>query len=217
MDRIHQEITNNMHWGSLLLLLAGGFGIGASFYLLRKTDRLKFMALFWTSFLFFFVILSELLTVVITNNFAEFILSQIIEWGHVYCITLILGALLLFIRESKPEFSRFPRFYAALPVALVLSYLLVYDTPVLKRWLLIISEAGAAIVAVVLYGMYSYYESIYRTIFAGAVLILITFIAHFFIPASLNLIWQIPLALGIGTLFTGYLIADKYYAHDYKS
>ncbi len=206
-----------MHWGSLFLLLTGGFGIGSSYYLLRKTDRLKFMALFWTSFIFFFVILSDLLAVVISNSFAEYIISQIIEWGHVYCIALILGALLLFIRESKPEFSRFPRIYAALPITLAASYLLVYNTPVLKTWLLTISEAGAAIVAVVLYGMYSYYEPIYRTIFAGAVIILISFAAHFFIPESLNLIWQISLALGIGTLFTGYLIADKYYAYDYKS
>lgn len=200
-----------MHWGSLLLLLAGAYGSGVSFYLLRKTDRLKFMALFWASVLFFGVILSQFIDVITDSAFAEFITSQIIEWGHIYCISLVLGALLLFIRESKPEFSRFPRVYAGLPVIIVISYLLVYDIPVLRSWLLNLSEAGAAIVAVIMYGMYSYYESIYRTIVAGAVLFSTAYILHLFLPESYKLVWQITLSTAIGSTFTGYLLANKYY------
>ncbi len=196
----------------LLLFLSAGYGIGVSYYLVRKTDRLKYMALFWASVTFLAMMLSSLLDIVTAGKIAEFITSQITEWGYVYTITLVLGALLLFIRESKPEFSRFPLFYAALPVILIISYLLVYNAPLLKWWILNIAEAGAILVAVIMYGMYSYYKSIYRTLLAGSVLFLITYILNLFLPDSLNAISQISLFISVVTIFSGYLLIDKYYA-----
>lgn len=196
----------------LLLFLSAGYGIGVSYYLVRKTDRLKYMALFWASVTFLAMMLSSLLDIVTAGKIAEFITSQITEWGYVYTITLVLGALLLFIRESKPEFSRFPLFYAALPVILIISYLLVYNAPLLKWWILNIAEAGAILVAVIMYGMYSYYKSIYRTLLAGSVLFLITYILNLFLPDSLNVISQISLFISVVTIFSGYLLIDKYYA-----
>ncbi len=200
-----------MQWAMLLLFLSAAYGTGVSYYLLNKTGRPKFMALLWATVTFFAVTLSNLLDIVTAGEIAEFITSQVSEWGHVYTITLVLGALLLFIRESKPEFSRFPRFYAALPVILIISYLLVYDTPVLKWWILNVAEAGAALVAVILYGMYSYYKSVYKILLAGAILFLITFIIHLFLPDSLKLIWQLSLTISVITIFSGYLLIDKYY------
>ncbi len=197
-----------MDWAMLLLLISAAYGIGVSYYLLRKTDRLKFMSLLWASVTFFAVMLSALLDIVITGNTAEFFLSQINEWGQVYTITLVLGALLLFIRESKPEFSRFPLFFVTLPVVLIISYLLVYNTEVLKWWILNIAKFGAILVAVVMYGMYSYYKPIFRTLFAGSVLFLITFILQLFLP---DVFWQISLIVSVLTVFSGYLVTDRYY------
>lgn len=203
-----------MHWGTLSMFFSGLYGIGVSYYMLNKTERLKFMALFWAAVVFTAAVLCRLLDIVTTSNFAEFITAQVTEWGHVYAIVLVLGALMLFIRESKPEFSRVPQFYATFPVILAISYLLVYDTLILKQVLLSIATAGAVVVAVILYGMYSYYERIYRTIFAGSVLFLITFLLQLFLPESVRLIWQVGLTVSVITVFTGYLVVDRYYAPD---
>src|SRR5699024_10578860 len=105
----------------------------------------------------------------------NFITTQIAEWGQVYIIALVLGSLMLFVRESKPEFTRSPLFYCALPVILIISYLLVYDSPLLKWWILSIAQGGAIACAIIIYGMYSYYKKEYKTLFAGAILFLITF------------------------------------------
>lgn len=203
-----------MKWAILLLLLSAVYGIGISYYLIKKNNRLKFTALFLASLTFFAVALSNLLDTVTAGKMAEFITAQVSEWGYVYTIVLVLGGLLLFIRESKPEFSRFPLFYAALPAVLIISYLLVYNTPVLKKWVLSVAEAGAAITAIIMYGMYTYYKRIYSTLLAGSILFLITFIAHLVTMNAYPLVWQILLFISTVTVFTGYLLVDRHYSKD---
>lgn len=198
-----------MQWAKLLLFLSSGYGVGVSYYLLDKTNRLKFLALFLASITLFAVTLSNLLNILIADQTAEIIIFYVNEWGYVYTLILVLGALLLFIRESQPDIAKFPQSYAALPVILIISYLLVYNTQILKWWILNVAEAGAALAAVILYGMYSYYKSIYKTLLAGAILFLITFVIHLVLPESLNFIWQVSLSISIIILFRGYLIVNR--------
>lgn len=201
-----------MHWAMFLLFLSAGYAAGISYYLLGQTDRLKFMALFWASITFLAVTLGNLLDVVTTASIAEFITSQVTEWGTVYTITLVLGALLLFVRESKPEFSRSPRFYAALPVILIVSYILVYQTPVLKWWILKAAEAGAVTCAIIIYAMYTYYKPEYKIVLTGSILFLITFILYMVKPWSLPLIPQLSLFVSVIIVFTGYLLINRKYS-----
>lgn len=206
-----------MQWAMFLLFLSGTYAAGVSYYLLNQTERLKFMALFWASVTFMGVSASHLLDVVITGAWSEFILRQIMEWGHIYSVTLVLGALMLFVRESKPEFSRSPLFYASMPAILIISYLLVYNTPVLKWWVLIIAEGGAVVCAVIIYGMYTYYKNEYKIILAGAFLFLITFIYFLMMPLLLQYFLQLVIQLilmgllfiSVTTMFTGYFLINR--------
>lgn len=205
-----------MQWILLLLTLAGCFGGAVSFHLHRKTERLKFMGLFWASLFFVAVNLALLLEPVFVGGWAAFIIDQIKEWGTVYCIALILSSLLLYVRESKPEFSRFPLFYVAFPLVIVISYLLVYDTVLLKNWLLGIYQGGAAVVAVLMYGIYFYRESMYQTPFIGALLFLITYLMYMILPLSYNYIWQISLFVSIITIFSGHLIVERKFEEQFQ-
>ncbi len=198
-----------MQWILLLLGLAGCFAAVISISLHRKTDRLKFLGFFWASIFFTAVNISLLLLPIFTEGILHFLLLQVIEWGHVFTISLVLSSLLLYIRESKPEFSRFPKLYAIFPFAIILSYLLVYNTVLLKEWLLSIYQAGAAIVAVLMYGIYFYRESMYRTVFIGGIFFFLTYMLHVLLPPSYKIIWQVALFISIITVFSGYLILER--------
>lgn len=200
-----------MFWGPLLLSLTGLFATGVSYYLHRQTQQLKFLGLQLASVVFVVVELAVLAQMFINADVAAFITELIIEWGHIYCIALILSSLLLFVRESKPEFSRFPRIYAILPLLVILSYLLVYDTILLKKWLLNLYQGGAAVVTAMMYGIYYYRDSIYLTVACGAAFFLASYLIYIFIPVS-PFAWQICLAVSITTTFSGYLIVEKEYS-----
>lgn len=198
-----------MQWILLLLMLSGCFAVAVSFHLHRKTDRLKFMGLFWASFLFVAVNLALILEPIFVGGWTTFIIDQVKEWGKVYSIALVLSSLLLYVRESKPEFSRFPLLYVSFPLVVVISYLLVYDTVLLKNWLLGIYQGGAAVVAVLIYGIYYYREPIYQTVFLGSLLFLITYFIYIVLPKSYSYIWQIGLILSVITVFAGYLVVNR--------
>lgn len=198
-----------MPWGLILLTLAACYAVGMSGYLHRVNQWYKYLALLFAAVFLLATSAAHLLQPLLTGDIASFIVAQVQEWGRVYCIAFILSALMLFVRRSKPEFSRFPLIYAATPFVILLSYLLVYNTVILKEWLLNIYMGGAVIVAVLMYGVYSYQESVYRTTFAGSLLFLITYLLYIVMPPEMAGIWQISLALSIATAFTGYWIVQK--------
>lgn len=200
-----------MIWGPLILVIAGSFAAGTAYYLHQLTDRVKFLGLMLAAVCFVAVEAAVISRMLIDNQISYLITHQIIEWGHIYALALTLSSLLLFVRESKPEFSQFPILYATLPFITIVSYLLVYDTVMLKDWLLSIYQGGAVIVAVLIYGIYSYRNAVYRTQAIGAILFFSSFLASL-IFFGYPLIWQLLLAAGIITTFSGYLVVEKYFA-----
>lgn len=201
-----------MLWGTITLILAGSFALGVSFYLNRESGRLKFLGLLLASGVFIVAEVAFLLSGVITGNTATYITNLIIEWGHVYSIALVLCSLLLFVRESKPEFSQFPLLYCALPILTIAAYLLVHNTLMLKYWLINIYQGGAVVVALMMYGIYSYRDSIYSTLTVGSVLFIVSFLIYLFFYEWMML-WQIFLAVAIFTTFSGYLVVERHYTN----
>ena len=200
-----------MQWGFLLLALVGCFATVVSLRIHKKTRRLKFLGLFWAALLFVAVSVAIILQPIISNNFISFLLAQLSEWGHIYSLALILSSLLLFVRESKPEFSRFPVSYVIFPILIVFSYLLVYNTVVLKKWLISIYQGGAVVVSMLIYGIYSYREQIYQRTFVGSVLLFFSYLAFYLLPDSYKIIWQLFLVAGIAIVFAGYLAVEQHF------
>lgn len=201
-----------MEWDALLLSLVGFFCGYKCYKYTSGSDRLKFLGLSIASFVFAFTQVSIVVDGGL-NNFGLTVYSPIIvEWGHIVSLAFILSSLAIFIRQSKPVFAQFPLVYAALPLFIVLSYVLVLNTYALKDWLLSIYQAGAILVALLMYSVYTYREQRYIFILGGIISFLITFILFWYVPGIRNQFsWMWQLLLGISLLLTlyGYDYARK--------
>lgn len=197
-----------MSWGLYLLILSGIFSAVVSLYLYHDTERYKFLGILCASFFFIIIQLGLILQQVFTGYTASFILEGLVQWGSICCIALVLSSLLLFLREMKPDVLRFHRLYSVLPLLTILSFFLIYDSELLKSRLLTIYVASAALVSIILYGTSFYQKSIYRTAFIGVLILSASFVLHFLLPLSYEFIVRIVLAVGITTLFSGYLVIN---------
>ncbi len=193
-------------WGPSLLAAAGCFAAGVSLYLHRKTGRLKFLALVIAACSFIVLNGSLLVQHFYPDRVPSLLTHFLFEGGRLYSIAFALSALLLFVRESKPEFSRFPVLYATFPIVIIATYLLTYDAGLLQNQLLNMYYAGACASAILIYALYNYRGYNYRTIFVGVIFFLFTYIASLLLTAPYKLTWQIMLGVSILTVFGGYLI-----------
>lgn len=201
-----------MEWDALLLSLVGFFCGFKCYRFTEGSDRLKFLGLSIATFVFAMTQLS----VVVDGWLDAFGLTLysglVVEWGHIISLAFILSALAVFIRQSKPVFAQFPLVYAALPLFIVISYVLVANTYALKDWLLSIYQGGAILVALLMYSVYTYREQRYMYILAGIISFLITFLMYWYIPGIKEYtawLWKTFLALSLLLTLYGYDYARK--------
>ena len=192
-----------MPWATFLLLLVSGYVAAKLVTLARNKGRLKYLGLTIASVIFFIMqgalfveLLSESSTITNVTTF-------IVEWGHVTSLAFILSSLAVFIRESKPVFAQFPMLYTALPLLIVLSYILVKDTYALKTWLVAIYQGGAITVALLMYGVYAYRKEKYAVILSGVFIFLLSHIFFWYVPGvQQGYPWIWKLLLGFGMIIT---------------
>lgn len=201
-----------MIWATLLLLFVSGYVAAKLFSLTSKRGQLKFLGLTIASAIFtvmqFTVFLDFLMTDPNVTAAAEFI----IEWGHVTCLAFVLSSLAIFIRESKPVFAQFPMIYTALPLLIILSYLLVQDTYAIKTWLLVIYQGGAITVALLMYSVYTYRRTEYAFVLAGIIIFMITYTLFWSISEvqeTYQWIWKLLLSVAMLTSIYGYERTEK--------
>lgn len=200
-------------WIDILLIL---IGLYASFELIkfaRGRGRLKFLGLTIAAGIFAFLEFIVVLNSLFASSTFTSIASFIIEWGHLFCLAFILSSLAIFIRESKPVFAQFPMAYTALPLFIVISYFFVLDNIVLKEWLFFLYQAGALVIALMMYGVYAYRLNKYIYILAGVLLFLISFIAYWSFSGEdglYSLSWKYIISVAILTTVFGYKYAHKY-------
>lgn len=201
-----------MIWATLLLLFVSGYVAAKLFSLTSKRGQLKFLGLTIASGIFtvmqFTVFLDFLMTDPNVTAASEFI----IEWGHVTSLAFILSSLAIFIRESKPVFAQFPMIYTALPLLIILSYLLVQDTYAIKTWLLVIYQGGAITVALLMYAVYTYRRTEYAFVLAGIILFMIAYILFWSIAEvqdTYQWIWKLLLSVAMITSIYGYEQIEK--------
>lgn len=201
-----------MIWATLLLIFVSGYVTAKFFSLTNKRGQLKFLGLTIASGIFmvmqFSVFLDQLMADPNVTAASEFI----IEWGHVTCLAFILSSLAIFIRESKPVFAQFPMIYTALPLLIIVSYLLVQDTYAIKTWLLIIYQGGAITVALLMYAVYTYRRSEYAFVLGAVILLMIAFILFWSLPEVQNSyawVWKLLLAAAMIISIYGYEQIEK--------
>lgn len=201
-----------MQWGALLLSLAALYaGFKFTGYT-KENESLKFLGFSIASFVLAFTQLSLVIDAWLDFYGLTMYSSVIVEWGHIIALAFILSALAIFIRQSKPVFAQFPLVYAALPLLIIFSYILVQNTYALKDWLLSIYQAGAILVALLMYSVYTYKEPRYMYILFGVVLFLFTFLIFWYIPGvqeNAPWVWQLSLIGSMLLSVYGYDYARK--------
>jgi len=196
-----------MDWATFVFILVGGYVALKLIGLSESRRRIKFLGLTIAAVLFFVMQTTVFISGFVDSENVTNISNFIFEWGHITCLAFVLSALAVFIRESKPVFAQFPMLYTALPLMIVISYLLVQDTYALKNWLISIYQGGAIIVALLMYSVYTYRRKQYGIILAGVIILLFSYILYWYIPniqTSYNWSWQLLLAAGMTIIVLGY-------------
>ncbi|HYW34436.1 MAG TPA: hypothetical protein VE868_03415 [Balneolaceae bacterium] len=198
-----------MHWGVYLLAAAGVFASCISFYLYKKINKFKILAIFIASLLFILIVAGMIVSPIIGEGMGAVIISQITRWAQIFSIAFVLSSLLLFLKNMKPVYGQFTGSYIVFPFIIVLSYGLVYNSTVLQNFLINIYEAAITIVGLLIFISYSYNEHRYFIIFAGTVFFLLSFIINMLLP-SYAILEHVLLAVGIVTVLSGFLLVNDY-------
>lgn len=201
-----------MQWTAFLLSLVASYTGFKCYGLNRRNDGLKFLGLSIAAFVFAITQICVVIDAWLDVYGLTIYSGLVVEWGHITTLAFVLSALAIFIRQSKPLFAQFPLIYAALPLLIVCSYFLVLNTYALKEWLLNIYQAGAILVALLMYSVYTYREQKYMFILAGISLFFVTFLMFWYVPGiQEDYSWVWKLLLGSSLLLTlyGYEYAQK--------
>lgn len=196
-----------MQWLALVLVLIGGYATFKLINFSRDGNRLKFLGLTIASVIFSITFLANAAAGFTDNSDLKIISDSLNEWGHVLSLAFILSSLAIFIRESKPVFAQFPLPYTALPLLIVISYVLVQDTYAIKEWLLFIYQGGAILVALLMYSVYTYRDNDYAYIMSGIILFGICYALFWYMPViheSNPWLWQVLLGISIILTIFGY-------------
>ena len=190
----------------IVLIITGGY---VALKLYKFSDNLKkthFFCLAVASGIF--VLIHAIIGIGDVVNNTEFnrISSTVFEWGHLIILTLVLSSLAIFIRNSKPIFAQFPKFYATFPVLIIISYFFVKDTYALKEWLISIYQGGALFISLLIYSALAYRNKGYFPVLGGIFIILLSYILYWFIPGVelYSWTWKITLAGGMVLSVFGY-------------
>ena len=76
--------------------------------------------------------------------------------GKFLSISLVLSALFVIIRDSKPVFARFPVSLTLLPLIGIIFFAIIPTSYAIKDILELIMQAGAILVALLLFGVNTY-------------------------------------------------------------
>ena len=101
------------------------------------------------------------------------------SWGSFISVVAILSTLFMIIRESKPVFARFPFYLTFLPFISLLFFGSLEVNIAIKNLLIMIFEAGAILVGLIIFGINTYLYSISRIYLMGTVVFLINYILAF--------------------------------------
>ncbi|MDZ7660218.1 hypothetical protein [Fodinibius sp.] len=201
-----------MIWATLLLICVSGYVAAKFFSLTNKRGRLKFLGLTIAAAIFTVMQFSVFLDYLMVDSNVTSASEFIVEWGHVISLSFVLSSLAIFIRESKPVFAQFPMIYTALPLLIIISYILVQDTYAIKTWLIIIYQGGAIIVALLMYSVYTYRRTKYAFILGGVILFLISYILYWGVSEiqdSFQWIWKLLVGFAMTLSIFGYQQTEK--------
>lgn len=163
------------------------YGLSALFYMLTTAEW--FLAGYG-------IIPSDLI-----DNFNPF------GWTRVVGVSFLLVALGIENWQDRPHLLRFPFIFTLLPLLLIVSFILVYETTYLNELILSVYEGGALFIAMLLFLYFLSKNGQFLSVVAGLSIVLLGYIVYLF-PGELvtanSWIWKFLIATGTGTFTYAY-------------
>jgi len=129
------------------------------------------------------------------------------DWTTVFTVSFLLSAAAALIRDSKPSFTRFPRFFTFVPMLLIVIYPLIVETVILKLWIISLYQGSTILISLLIYGYKTYVDNEYGYLLVGVIFFLITFILYW-LPRSIfslpEYVWVLLVASGVLIITVGY-------------
>jgi len=198
-------VTNVSHFLSFVLLIA--FIYAAITFIKLFIEKKELVYVFY-SLASAALIVTTLINLSV-NYLIKFNISQesISIWGSVVSISFVLCGLMVLIRNSKPEFARFPEVFVGLPILVIISFPFISSTIILKYWLLGIYEACALLVALMMHSVLSKRNAAHLIVLSGIGLFILAYL-FYWLPWEMfnlkNLLWQAVMIIGVIVIIQGY-------------
>lgn len=192
---------------NVLLLLASAYASFMLFLKAKRSDDSLFIMYGIAAVCISVTFLATPLRILFNYMDLVFPYNAFIDWGRIVSLAALMSGLIEFIRHSKPEFARFPKFFVALPVLIIVSYPFIINTIVLKEWLIAIYEGGSLTVALLMHGVHSRKNKEHYFILSGLAILLITFVLYWFTKSYIydyNMFWQTGLFISIIIIVSGF-------------
>lgn len=198
-------------WVSALLSVSLLYATVRLALLYRQYQKTPHVCWALTSFVYMLSSLSWLVGQFAVSQETALLLRQGMEWVHVTAISFSLCTLALENWYDRPGIARYPFWLNAMPLLLLLSYLMVYDTLHLKSILAGIYEGGALLIGLLIFGLFTVRNLNYLYAFAGMLMFLLSFIIFWFPggPAvEAGWLWKIFAVAGVLSFISGYIYAQ---------
>lgn len=198
-------------WGALVVTIILLYGSGRLILLYRHDNRPVILCWATTAGLYALASLSWIPELIPLSNQSDQFLTLAMEWFRISGISAGIAALAMENWYDRPYIARYPFWLNFMPLLLLVSYLVVYDTVFLKNILAGIYEGGAIIAALLLFGLFSRRDDTYIYAFAGLVAIMLGFIIFWFPAgpaAESSWPWKLLAALGAIGFISGYVKAQ---------
>ena len=130
----------------------------------------------------------------------SYLVRDVETWGNFISISLVLSALFVLIRDSKPMFARFPIYLTLLPLTGIIFFAVIPTSYAIKDILELIMQAGALLVALLIFGVNTYLFRWKWTFLVSILAFLCAYIIpfiHFNGPMNGLLLGSILLSLGM--------------------
>jgi hypothetical protein len=200
-------VNNSYNFFTFILLLASIYSATRILLKAYKEKESVFYLYGGAGIALIITLLGKPVSSIINNLGINENVESVYIWGSVIAIAFVLSGLMLLIRNSKPEFARFPAVFVGLPILLILSFPFVADSMIIMYWLIGIYEACAIIVAIMMHSVLSLKNKTNYFILGGIGILLMAYL-FYWLPVELfrseSALWQTVLAIGIIVLVHGY-------------
>ena len=124
-----------------------------------------------------------------------------VELCWLLSVTLLLTTLANILRDDKPVFARYPISFTFLPIIILPFYPFIYNTTVIKNWVLGLYQIGAILISLLLFGLMFYRDRSFKSVIITWALFFLAWLIHWFNVGQFVNEWLTPLLMGIGMIY----------------